>query len=824
MPGRTPDYSVSTFKPLSLQEIMMVPLAKQKMHDAVLDANDAEQELTTKVSSYDKERADGILQGFKSRASSIADGVLSRGVDASDIRNMKSLRSDTKKEFTDGMLGKLQSNYASQSEYLKALSTQTGRQGGYSAQEAQAFARKNLKDFGSSFDEDGNFKSFQGREMSKYYDEDKFIKEAIDSVAEQVEEGAYTLTKIGGLDALHDAFQKGTVTKKDFNKIMLAIKTKAQTNNSFKAHLNQMAEIYGEKEDPLDFGNFDTREEPVLDRAGNPVLDKKTGKPKTQSITEFIPGKGRFGIKAAGLGAVGAYRNIDIDTKILKNEVRAAMFKNNYSKDKLTRMYAVHKGELKDVTSGDIDEIYSLNEEFEGYLDGYKTRIENLNPQIKEFEDRKAKGETLTIEEQDELGNLLSERKSMLKNYSQAKIDYDNTKNYIDQLQDESYEDLGKTEKGTIKINQVLEKHKGDPVIAAIEDLDVSFEDIESLLPKFELKDLQDADKYSQIAYEAEKEGDTKKSQTYLQMAQEAQNRYDKSLRSAAFSLLGKEYGVLKSVDPQGTNFGRSFEKGYYNDMLRERRGDIIQDRLDQTKQAVPYRKVSMSESSKYSSKIFSDFNTMTEETINPAQTLLAGKRGNKPGTTLQTFMKSKDFIDHMGEAPEGFEFQRSFTIDGYDDKGRFYDEIVIRNAAMPTVQYVLQVVADQNSKDQAMDLYADLKKSKNMNNVLDGEKGEANAIFMPSIKRAMLRYNKSGTLQVPLLDGSGNETDEVEFKKVTKQTSLGPKTYYNVTLFGIPVKYGNRSDLKGEQEIALGLMQAMSQINSIIKGQEEQN
>lgn len=808
MPGRTSDVSVSTFKPLSLQEIMMVPIAKQKMEDEVLAANDAEQELTTKVSAYDKEAANNILKGLQGRASSIADEVLSKGVTRNDINKMKKLRSDTNKEYSSGNIGRLQGNYAAQSEYLKALTTQSGRQGGYSAKEAQAFAQKNIRDFGSSINEDGSFKSFQGREMSKHYDEDKFIKEAIDGVAEKVDEGAYTLTKIGGLDALHDAFQKGTVEQKDFNTIMLAIKTKAQTNNSFKSHLNQMAEIYGEKENPLDFGNFDTNEQPVLDRSGNPVLDKKTGKPLTRSVTSFTPGKGRFGIKAAGLGAVASYRNIDIDTKILKNEVRAKMWNDNYDKEKIVKMYGIHKGEFNHVSSGSLDEIYQMNEEFENSLTSYKTQLDTIGAEIKEIGDPKNE------EEQQRLVNLVSEQKNMLKHYSQAKVDYDNTKSYIDQLKSNSFKNLNKSDKSTININKIVSNNNGDPVEAVINELGVTYDDVHNNLYLSGKNQLEKVSEYNQKYDLLKKQGKHKEADKYFDMANLAQEEYDKALRISAYSLLGKKYGILSGSDQQGSQFGIDFENGVYDKKLKSNRDNFIQEKLSLNKKAVPYTKVSMSEASKYSSKKFADFNEMIEDNINLDTSILAGSRDKSK--TIKQFMETTEFKDALGEAPKGYSFQRSYTINGYDDKGRYFDEIVIRNNEIPTNQITIQVVADNNSRMMAGQLFQDLKESNDGDQVLKGEQGEANLMFMPAIKKSMLRDNEKGSMQISLPNGA--ETNDVTFEKVVKISQDGTdRSYYKVYLLGEAVSYNNNTDLRGEDEIALGLMQSTKELMEAI-------
>ena len=80
MAGRTMDVSTSSFKPLNLQEIMMVPLAKQKMENELMAGSDKIGGLQADTLSSDSDKANKILGSFKDQASALSQDVIDRGV------------------------------------------------------------------------------------------------------------------------------------------------------------------------------------------------------------------------------------------------------------------------------------------------------------------------------------------------------------------------------------------------------------------------------------------------------------------------------------------------------------------------------------------------------------------------------------------------------------------------------------------------------------------------------------------------------------------------------------------------------------------------
>ena len=100
MAGRTPDISTSSFKPLSLDEIMMVPLAKQAQEDQATLALDELSKLEAQSLDVDKQYVAGQVDAFQNEASFISDQLMNQGVDRNLINKTKALRARKNKEFS----------------------------------------------------------------------------------------------------------------------------------------------------------------------------------------------------------------------------------------------------------------------------------------------------------------------------------------------------------------------------------------------------------------------------------------------------------------------------------------------------------------------------------------------------------------------------------------------------------------------------------------------------------------------------------------------------------------------------------------------------
>ena len=340
MAGRTSDIQTSSFKPLDLNEIMMVPLAKQKMEDEILMGADKFGALTSDVLGADSEAATGTINSFKDRASALSDEVISGGVSRSQFNKLRALRGETNAEMSSGFVGKAMANKKAAAQYIQALATKKERQAGWSPKQAQQWAQaqvsgdesRGIAGFQGTQNDDGSFNSFTGQEMALKVDEDEFLKDAVDSVSEHVGQEALAAVRIGGIPAFQRAFQEGTIKSKDYNRIMDAIITKSMNNPDLLASLQQQAFFTGE-EDPFDMGHFDYK-----------TVKGKDGKDHTERT--FVNGTSRYGRKAAGLGRASWYSNKNIDTRFLKDEIGLKMYTDGMDQRSALNVLQFNQGEM----------------------------------------------------------------------------------------------------------------------------------------------------------------------------------------------------------------------------------------------------------------------------------------------------------------------------------------------------------------------------------------------------------------------------------------------------------------------------------------------
>lgn len=122
MAGITPDISTSSFKPLSLDEILMVPLAKQEQEDKAQLALDEFAALESQSLGPDKEYVAGQIGAFKQEASSLTDQLLNQGVDRNLVNKVKTLRNKKTNELSlSGKTGQAAAAYNQYKENEKAI-------------------------------------------------------------------------------------------------------------------------------------------------------------------------------------------------------------------------------------------------------------------------------------------------------------------------------------------------------------------------------------------------------------------------------------------------------------------------------------------------------------------------------------------------------------------------------------------------------------------------------------------------------------------------------------------------------------------------------
>jgi len=112
MAGRTYEEVTSGFKPLSLDEIMAIPLAKQAQEDASQLYFDDLQLLEENALASDKDYVQGQVGALKDEATSLSDQMMEQGVDRGFMNKVKGLRTRKNREFSaSGKTGKANAAY-----------------------------------------------------------------------------------------------------------------------------------------------------------------------------------------------------------------------------------------------------------------------------------------------------------------------------------------------------------------------------------------------------------------------------------------------------------------------------------------------------------------------------------------------------------------------------------------------------------------------------------------------------------------------------------------------------------------------------------------
>lgn len=169
----------SEFNPLSLEEMMMVPLAKQKQQEDLLASQDAiEAELNNlKRLNQDDELVSGKVKDYKTNLDGISDLIAKEGVNRETTRNFRKLYSNYKYDISDsGELGKAQNNYNLAKE-REAQSRQKLAQQGHSQSAIDRLIEKTYGDFQGTVNEDGTYNEFGNFGGPGFYD---YRKEALD--------------------------------------------------------------------------------------------------------------------------------------------------------------------------------------------------------------------------------------------------------------------------------------------------------------------------------------------------------------------------------------------------------------------------------------------------------------------------------------------------------------------------------------------------------------------------------------------------------------------------------------------------------------------
>jgi len=317
--------SAGSFKPLDLQTIMMIPMAKQKQHDEAQIAANEYAALQASSLEQDREAVTGKLEGLRGQANDITATLLDRGVDRNTLAKLSELKRAKEKEFgQQGLIGNAQANYSSASAYVKDLTEKKERQAGWSPSEAKRWAQNQVSSFKGTDLGGGKFGSFSGKELEDYVDTNKWINDNIAKVAADTD--PIMMQKYGSVGAFETAWKSGSVEHKDAAKIIKALSLQAQYDHKLQASLKQGAAFTGEK-DPTNIGSYE--------------IVKKNG--ISQEV--FVP-KSTFGLQLMGAASGAAYRKEDLKYTTVTDHVGIDLMKRKLDKQDAQDMIVTTNGGL----------------------------------------------------------------------------------------------------------------------------------------------------------------------------------------------------------------------------------------------------------------------------------------------------------------------------------------------------------------------------------------------------------------------------------------------------------------------------------------------
>ncbi len=804
MAGRTTDVSTSSFKPLSLNEIMMVPLAKQKMEDELLAGTAKFGELSASTLGVDEAEANEMVSGFKERASQLSTDVLERGVSREQFNKLRGLRSEVTREFgKDGFLGRAIANKQAASQYAEDMLKKDNRQGNSRA-DAQKWAAYNVGKFKGTRGQNGEFNSFSGSEMAEWVDEDKQIKDVIAGVAEKVDPVTMRAINYGGLPEFTKLYQNGTIKSKDYNTIMGALKTNALTSPKLLAHLQQQAFFTGEK-NPLDMGHFVTEEIPVKDALGNRVIDKATGKYKTKPTRRFQAGKSRYGMKMAGAGATGAYSNPNLTIMKIKDDIAIKLAKDGLDMGKAVKLSSLVNGELNDVTRPDLEDLQEIQQlakvatkEMHSEFQGYE---QELLSNSKEFSVLEGEWNKLTPEQKQDPANMKdytmkkeailradTHWSSLEKQYNDSAVKHKNAENQVNYLYDQARESMTTEQKENFAIYQELSDNvpgfgigdeKSD--IAALEKWFVTSGN-EDYLDKVK------AEEIAQMPYN-EIDDDNKQAM----------------LMSKYLSLNGLDVNNNAKADRSLLTLLGSDERAYDKNITkRAMQGKIAMDRkVDNILAAQPKGQ---------------SFNMLTANDIGAAKAP-AIARLNKllktdwnEGVARQSAtmafnggLVTDDIIHSLFDkaSKKGYTYTPSITDgSGWDSHGNKFINVAVKNNDTGEVSSI-QVI-NNNNRDAELIVADQLEKSGSLAQQKTAKHIKASWAHMRDVKASGMMNQPTGIIAVPIekINSDGSTTRQNITWTKHGEAGVNNGGYFTAEIGGVPLNGGQA--IYGENDMAI--------------------
>ncbi len=779
----TPTVSTSSFKPLSLQEVMMVPLQKQQQEDTLMAEADAMSKLEASTLSVDQDQADKIVADFKNRVAGMSDELLENGVDRNMIRKMKKLKGEVEKEYASGYLGSAIGNKKSAGEYIKALSTDKARQAGWSPKQARQWAIKQVSDFKGTQGANG-FNSFSGAELDKYMDEDKFIRDSIDDIAEKVDHEALHAVKIGGMDALQRGFAEKTITSKDYNTIMGHLKIMTASNPELKRHLKQAAFFNGEDPDAIDrdfddyFGKFE-------------IVKNKEGK----DVRRWKVGSSRFGIKSAGIGSVSSYRISKEDARIIKSPVASMAYADGLSKKNALNLVTYEEGRLNTMTPQMMEETQEtldlLTLQADDMFDAQWNRKNQLEKEFSNLTDEQiaARKVSLGMDEKDELTfaqyrNNDPEYQEAYKRYSKFKNSSDALRNRMNGMYKKIDSQLTRSQRNLVEVGkQVKDAGSAKAVLDNLGE-DTS---IEALIETAKEMRQTSGQKYIDRLKEGVKDSEL----------EPYQKKYKEDAINELMSIkLAKYYGIKRRPlqDMSETL------KNYNQD-----RNELVSDYIAANPQSE--RSTVLSSSSGKGGPIVGKYNDQRSKDFNPEAATLAYGAGD--------LKENQEFLDILKLAEkEGEEVKYKVNMTtGMDHEGDPYDQVEISVAGKTMTVSVKSTINSSNRIKVADEFMQGDATQYRL-----GLQMKANEFFGKSVRESGFGSAESGIIDLNGLNMVDKRTDVlvtgVEYQQHVN--GLGEK-YWTASIAGEPITLdgtlGGNTKFGGMNEITKAIYNTMENI-----------
>ena len=773
--NRFSNITQATYTPLSLQEIMAVPLAKQAQHDALQTQMDAEGIYSASVSQSDKERIGTQVDALNKRVSDISTGLAEEGINSDFKSQFRKLKADKAKAYgADGDIGFAQADYANQAKYMSDMKTNKDMQAGWSSQQAQGFAAKQVSAYGSSFNEDGTRKTgFSGRSLATKVNEDEWLRANIDDIEHKVDRKSLRIIKQQGLPAFQMLVQQGEAKYKDYNTIMGYLANSAQTNPDLMASLRQQAE-FDEEENWSDFGGYEEK-----------IVKDADGKNVKQTI--FLPGNSRFGRKMAGIGQVSSYYREDIDEKLIDDPLALKLHEMGMEEERALSLLNIYEGEGVQPDSmpviSEIDEDLTL---YEGEVTSMGNNLQQYTKKLK-FGDGK-----VPIRSQEEVDEILKTDRAyqkMKKDYRAAEAKASRTRSLLN------------ASKKRVKQSYLTQNDRDAMDLVAQMDTP---KNIFALYKKTFGKEFEGVGE----AIGADISKVSGRKTTYGKNPEE-QEKLDTSV--AALAIL-REKGIDTGVVSQAFTADKAMEFPNFKKDLTSRIDQGHKELMEVEKFALHYKNLAAEGEGKNATEI---------GRINNLKTTELNQKGLKGQVLAYAGGKGEDvdleaLLGEFGTDDNPKPLEYNYTVSGtgsWDHEGQKFSEVSIYNPNTQT-HTTLQIIDNDtdNLRLAANQLLANgtPTQTEEANNILAGLN------YMSQIKRSNMTYADEGVIDGLQLQTRSGKPIDIKWTKHQKiKGKNGSPIYYTATAGGEKLMLGKYDQIMGENEMALA-------IHNYVKGKQE--